>query len=193
VTPDEAIAFVERHGVVLASARGPVPRLVDAIAGAPVSGSWWAHASGRRIFVVLQALDDCSDVLVCRLVQGKVSMVHRRLWPALVRAAGHFPAERLARTRQQHTSAGHHVRRDVAFPQWVPPEVMRMAVDLDEQEALDALGPWVMQADKPTPTRGRGNRRRRDDGQIALVARTPRVTASRRASIPSTGRRRYRQ
>jgi len=37
--PFDPIAFVEKHGVVLASARGPVPSLAEAIAGEPIRGS----------------------------------------------------------------------------------------------------------------------------------------------------------
>jgi len=84
MTPQAALAFVEKHGVVLVSARSAVPPLVEAIAGAPIRGSWWAHPKGREIFRILQAVSDSPDVLVCRLVDGKLSLVHRRLWPALV-------------------------------------------------------------------------------------------------------------
>jgi len=34
MSPREAIAFVERHGVVLQAARGPVPSLAEAVAHA---------------------------------------------------------------------------------------------------------------------------------------------------------------
>jgi hypothetical protein len=38
VTLEQALDFVREHGIVLESARGPVPSLADAIAGTPVSG-----------------------------------------------------------------------------------------------------------------------------------------------------------
>jgi hypothetical protein len=145
MTSDEALALVRHHGVVLASGKGPVVRLAEAIAGGPIKGSWWAHPSSHQIFRVFQALGESPEVLVCRLVGGKISFVHRRLWPALVRAADHFAPRRLAQVHQQHTAAGHHVNRDIAFPLWVPPEVLREARQLDEQQALDALGPWARQ------------------------------------------------
>ena len=50
VSPRDAIAFVERHGVVLEAARGPVPSLAEAIACEPIGGSWWGHAKGGQIF-----------------------------------------------------------------------------------------------------------------------------------------------
>lgn len=62
MTAEEAIAFVREHGVVLVSAKGPVPRLVEAIAGEPIRGSWWAHPKGHQIFSVLQAVADSEEV-----------------------------------------------------------------------------------------------------------------------------------
>lgn len=59
--------------------------LIDAVAGEPVHGSWWGHASGHAIFRALQALREDKDVFLCKLLQGKQTYVHRRLWPALLR------------------------------------------------------------------------------------------------------------
>ncbi len=103
MTAAEALRFVHDHGAVLVAAKGPVPRLVEAIAGAPLAGSWWAHPQGREIFAILQQLGDSPDILVCRLVNGHVTFVHRRLWPALVRMAANFEPGRLAQIRQEHT------------------------------------------------------------------------------------------
>jgi hypothetical protein len=66
----QAMDFVKTHGVVLASAKGPVPCLTDAIAGEPVRGSWWAHPKGKEIFRILQGLAESDEVLVCRLCGG---------------------------------------------------------------------------------------------------------------------------
>jgi len=78
----QALAFVERHGVVLVAAKGPVPRLVEAILGEPIRGSWWAHPASHQIFAVLSKLEESGDLLVCRLIDKKITLVHRRLWPA---------------------------------------------------------------------------------------------------------------
>jgi len=139
----QALAFVRKHGVVLASARGSAPRLAEEIAGEPIKGSWWAHPQGRRIFNVLSAVADSRDVLVCRLVDGKVTLVHRRLWPALVRLSRRFKPAQIAQVREEHTASGRHVARTVAFPRWVPAEIAAQARTLDEDEALAALGAWV--------------------------------------------------
>src|SRR5258708_528169 len=76
MTPKAALAFIERNGIVLERAKGNVPSLVDAIVGAPVRGSWWAHADAHRIFKILGAVHDSSDVLRCRLVDEKVTYPH---------------------------------------------------------------------------------------------------------------------
>lgn len=143
MTPEQAIDFVRAHGVVLASGKGPVPRLAEVIVGGPIKGSWWAHPQSYDIFRVFRALGESSEVLVCRLVGGKVTFVHRRLWPALVRAASHFSARQLEQAGQEHTTAGYHVARNLAFPKWVPLEVVEQARLLGEEEALRALGSWV--------------------------------------------------
>lgn len=141
--PRQAVAFVRRHGVVLASARGPLPSIAAAVAGEPIRGSWWGHKRGREIFAALEAIADSPDVLTCRLVEGKLTFVHRRAWPALVRLAKRFPRVRLAWVRQEHTAAGHHVNRIEPYPGWVPEAVELAASALSEDDALAILGPCV--------------------------------------------------
>ena len=143
MTPRQALAFVRRHGVVLESARGPVPCLAEAIAGEPLRGSWWAHPRAQAIFEATRAVRDSEQVLVCRVAQGKVTFVHERLWPALVRLAPRFRKAWLARIREVHTAAGRHVVRSQAFPKWVPPGVRAAASRLGEAAARRKLGAWV--------------------------------------------------
>lgn len=91
----------------------------------------------------LQAVADSGEILVCRLVEGKVTLVHRRLWPALARAANRFPANRIGQVREEHTPAGYHTTREVPFPKWVPLEVKELAEGIGDEQALTALGPWA--------------------------------------------------
>jgi hypothetical protein len=135
MTPAQGLAFVKRHGVVLQAARGAVPSLAEAIAGGPIRGSWWAHPSGHDIFRVAEAVSDSDDVLVCKLLDGKVTYVHRRLWPALVRLASRFDRQRLAKIWNEHTQTGAHRSRAIAFPKWVPDEVKRAAAALAVADA----------------------------------------------------------
>ncbi|HEY1151901.1 MAG TPA: hypothetical protein VGF27_25220 [Pseudoduganella sp.] len=136
----QALEFVRVHGVVLVSAQGPAPRLTDAIAGEPVRGSWWGHPKGKQIFAVLDALNDSSDILVCRLLQNKLTMVHRRLWPALAALAPELPPAALARVVQEHTASGKHVNRETPFPDWLPSDAAAAAALLSSAEARRLLG-----------------------------------------------------
>ena len=144
MTAAEAFKFVEQHGVVLVSAKGPVRRLTEAIAGGPIKGSWWGHPKSHRIFAILEVVTESEDVLVCRLVKGKITLVHRRLWPALVRLAARVPPNRISKVRQEHTASGRHVNKEVPLPRWVPPEVMKQANSISEAEAIAALGEWAL-------------------------------------------------
>jgi hypothetical protein len=143
VTPKEALAFVEHHGVVLQAARGPVPSLAEAIAGGRIRGSWWGHPKGKEIFRTAGMISDSPEVLVCKLVDGKVTYVHRRLWAALVKLAGRFRKEQLARVWEEHTAGGAHRSRRVRFPDWVPLESMREAKAMSVSEAEAVLAPWL--------------------------------------------------
>lgn len=142
-TPEAALAFVREHGVVLVSAKGVAPRLTEAIIGEPIKGSWWAHPQSHRIFAILAAVTESEQVLVCRLLRLKVTLVHRRLWPSLVRLEMHFTTEQIAQVREEHTASGRHVSHKIPFPQWVPAEVVEQAARLSEQDALAAFGAWV--------------------------------------------------
>jgi hypothetical protein len=142
MTPRQATAFVRKNGVVLESAAGPVPSLAHVIAGGPISGSWWSHPRSHEIYAATQAVRAREDVLVCRLVAGKVTFVHRRLWPALVRAASRFPKKHVAQVVEVHTSSGRHVAKEVPFPKWVPAEITAEARGLSVEEALRSLGDW---------------------------------------------------
>ncbi len=139
------LKFVEQHGVVLASARGPVPCVAEAVAGQPIVGSWWAHPKGKAIFAALSELDDSDDVRCFKLVDGKVTFVHRRIWPALARLAsgGVIDAGRVASIQQEHMPTGEHRNVVTPFPDWVPDDVARVATALTIDDARAQLGAWV--------------------------------------------------
>ena len=140
MSPKEAIAFVRKHGVVMQAARGPAPNLAEAIAGGPIRGSWWGHPKGQTIFQASQSIMHSREILVCRLIDGKVTYVHKRLWPALVKLAPQFRKERLAQIREEHTKTGAHIAKEVPFPKWVPREVLKKAEALSVEEAELTLG-----------------------------------------------------
>jgi hypothetical protein len=146
MTPKDAIAFVQLHGIVLESAGGPVPNLAEAVAGERIRGSWWSHPKGRAIFAATRAVRDSPDVLVFRLLGGKVTYIHRRLWPAVVRLADKLGKDRLTAVGEEHTAAGALRVVGTPYPQWVPPEAKAIADLLSEEEAVSQLGEQVVRS-----------------------------------------------
>jgi hypothetical protein len=130
---------IRDHGVLLESAHGPIPNLAELVAGEPIKGSWWGHSAGHAIFAAINTVADSPDAVRLRLVNGKITIVHRRLWPAIVRVADRFPPERLASVTEEHTASGAHRKTQTPFPAWVPAGVIEAAARLSEQEALAAL------------------------------------------------------
>ena len=135
----QALAWVEECGIAVESARAKVPSLVQLIVGGPVRGSWWAHPKGNEILRLSRSIRSSPDILVCRLVDGKITYVHRRLWPAIVRLAGRFSKERLAAVKEVHTPTGKHKLLMTPFPKWVPQEILQGARKLTEKEAASQL------------------------------------------------------
>jgi hypothetical protein len=54
------------------------------VAGAPIAGSWWGHARAHEIYGLLIAFEAGAGALSAKLVNGKVTFVHERLWSALL-------------------------------------------------------------------------------------------------------------
>ena len=68
-TAAQAVAWVERYGVVTLSAHiEGVPCFVEAVTGEAVRGSWWGHPRGKLIFKLAEALEDSSQVLTLKLL-----------------------------------------------------------------------------------------------------------------------------
>ena len=80
-----------------------------------------------------------------KLVDGKVTFVHRRIWPALARLAsdGVLAAERVAAIQQEHMPTGEHRNLVTPYPAWVPDDVALAAAALSVEAARAALGAWV--------------------------------------------------
>ena len=140
---ETVMAVLVEHGMLLASARGPLPNVAELVAGEPIKGSWWGHPRGHEIFAVLSSLDDCPDVMRMRLVNGKVTLVHRRMWPALVRLSDRFTPRQLAALHEEHTATGAHRVIEQPFPEWVGEDVEHAAEELSAEEALAQLPPFL--------------------------------------------------
>lgn len=69
---------LEKLGFLLLS--DSLPSVTRIVAGADLRGSWWGHEQAQTIFAVSEMLEDHPDVLVMKLISGKVTFVHRELW-----------------------------------------------------------------------------------------------------------------
>jgi hypothetical protein len=83
--PEEAPAWLARVRLAVVAPWRDLPSLVTAVVGGPTGGSWWGHEQGPLIYDCLMALQHTGDVLSTKLVAGRVTLLHRSLWPALVR------------------------------------------------------------------------------------------------------------
>jgi hypothetical protein len=61
-----------------------LPSVCSLITGEPLRGSWWSHSLAQVIFQVNERLEDHPDVLITKLVSGKVTFVHRNFWSQIV-------------------------------------------------------------------------------------------------------------
>jgi hypothetical protein len=85
-TADALLAQLQTSGLLLQHDTALLS-LTTLVAGAPVSGSWWAHPHAQRMYTLLNTLAAHPDILVAKLVVGKATFIHRRLWPALLALA----------------------------------------------------------------------------------------------------------
>ena len=60
-----------------------LPSVCSLITGAPLKSSWWSHPLAQTIFSINEQLEDHADVLITKLVSGKVTFVYRKLWPQI--------------------------------------------------------------------------------------------------------------
>ena len=63
------------------------PNAIEVLTGQFPRGSWWSHPRANEIYDILQAVEAHPDVLSAKLLAGKVTLIHRALWPALLTVA----------------------------------------------------------------------------------------------------------
>jgi hypothetical protein len=132
-----------RHGLLLES-DPRLPSVASLVAGEPVKGSWWSHPSGQAIFVVNEELGEHPDVLMLKLVSGKVTFVHRALWSpvvAVVSAGAPWQMEGLSAHARRLLDAVRK-RSELRADEWrttlAPTEVTRAARELDSRLLVQA-------------------------------------------------------
>ena len=74
---------IEDYGLLL-EADPDFPSIVGLVTGEKIKGSWWGHRKGHKIFSISRKIRDEADILVIKLISGKVTYVHKRLWTDLI-------------------------------------------------------------------------------------------------------------
>ena len=87
---------LQNSGLLLES-DAVLPSVAGFVAHERIRGSWWGHPRGHDIFQANEQLAAHPDVIACKLISGKVTYVHRSLWPTLFVVANSREAWQLSR------------------------------------------------------------------------------------------------
>jgi len=79
----DVLSQLKESGLLLES-DPRLPSVSTIITGSSLHSSWWSHPLAHTIFHVNGQLEDHPDVLVAKLVAGKVTFVHKKLWPEIL-------------------------------------------------------------------------------------------------------------
>jgi hypothetical protein len=82
-----AARWLANEGIVTLSPAGEFPSLATYVSGESITGNWWSHPRANDIYNLFQKLSSSPNVIVAKLVDGKVTLIHKRFWPNLVRLA----------------------------------------------------------------------------------------------------------
>ncbi len=79
-------AALHARGLLLLQDR-KLANAVALLAGETVSGSWWSHPRAGEMYEILETVGAHPDVLIAKLVAGKLTLIDRALFPALLAVA----------------------------------------------------------------------------------------------------------
>ena len=80
-TLDAVEGELDRIGLLLQH-DAELPSVTALLAGAPIAGSWWGHPLGNELYALLTEFEQGAGALALKLVNGKVTYLAERLWPA---------------------------------------------------------------------------------------------------------------
>jgi hypothetical protein len=163
---DRVLRELRERGLLLQQDKS-IASVVGLITGESLSKSWWSHPQSHAIFQCLEKLADDADVLTSRLIAGKVTFVHRRLWPAFLSVAlSNAPWQKpksqeprelqqrlLVAAKEVHTASGRHELQLQSWNDWAREHDAHERIAIDEaiaqlEEAAVAIGarasmlPW---------------------------------------------------
>jgi len=77
---------LKRYGLLLQS-DPKLPNVATIVAGEAIRGSWWTHSRCHEIYAVINRIAIDPDIVITKMISGKITYVQRELWPALVAVA----------------------------------------------------------------------------------------------------------
>ena len=83
MTLEQLFAYLQEFDLLL-DTDPKFPSVTGLLLGDTGGRSWWAHPRAKQMFDLSCGLRDRSEVLMVKLISGKVTFVHRPLWPAIV-------------------------------------------------------------------------------------------------------------
>lgn len=140
-TLSEAVGLLAAERMLMLAPHAPLRSLVEEIGGRGTKGTWWAHAKGGLIFNISSDLSDHPDTLVVKLVAGKVTFVHRSLWPVLLRVT--LDPTRQAEKLSHLSPEALRLFERIAIEGTVRPEKSHKAARLELEKSLLVLSQSV--------------------------------------------------
>ncbi|TCA01027.1 hypothetical protein [Rhizobium leguminosarum] len=84
---NDARGYLIQNGIIPLSPTKGLVSIVDLILGPGVPGNWWGHQNANLAYNAYSELANDPDIIVMKLVDYKVTLVHRTLWDCIFRVA----------------------------------------------------------------------------------------------------------
>lgn len=82
MTLDDLVRRLQEFDLLLSS-DSKFPSVSDLVIGPGVNGPWWSHPNAHEMYRLVCELSSHPDVLTAKLISGKVTLIHRSMWPAV--------------------------------------------------------------------------------------------------------------
>lgn len=70
---------LKRYGLLLESDKF-LPSVVGIVTGEKILSTWWSHKKGHEIFNILSEISEKDDILLTKMISGKVTFIYKNLW-----------------------------------------------------------------------------------------------------------------
>jgi hypothetical protein len=155
---DDLLPHLREHGLLLLQHKS-LPSAAGLIAGESLSTSWWSHPRAQEIFRKLEELEDSGDAIATRLIDRRVTFVHRRLWPAVQAAGSARQPWQMSRLSREAIALLRRVDREKRAAATGPPAKLlqeRLLVHAHEEHTpsgkhVTVLEPWTVLGEFDVP------------------------------------------